>query len=328
MKKLTEGYKMWLTVMTVFAAYATIFILFEDYDRKFLMPFDEVSDWHLLLFSLVVMAGLAFLLFRYARRMDERISREQAEKENRLRRELTQNIAHELKTPVASILGYTETILDNPSISDALRQQFIGRTHSQALRLTALLQDISTLNKMDYAADILTMERVDVSALFADIVQETALAIKGRHMTLRNYLPQHIIVNGNPSLLYSIFRNLVDNAVNYAGRDTTVEVAATELPQHWQFTFQDNGIGIPDKHLPRIFERFYRIDKGRSRDMGGTGLGLAIVKNAVTLHGGSIAVGHALPHGLRLEFTLRKNSQTRQDTPPPSTDASTWQKHA
>lgn len=297
---------MWLTVMSVFAVYATIFILFEDYDRKFLMPFDEVSDWHLLLFSLAVMAVLAFLLFRYARRMDERISREQAEKENRMRRELTQNIAHELKTPVASILGYTETILDNPAISDDMSRQFIVRTHSQAQRLTALLQDISTLNKMDYAPDLMKMERVDVSALFADIVQETALAIEARQMTLRNYLPQDIIVQGNPSLLYSIFRNLVDNAVSYAGQGSVVEVSAVEQPGHWRFTFKDNGIGIPAEHLPRIFERFYRIDKGRSRDMGGTGLGLAIVKNAVLLHGGNIAISNAEPSGLKFEFTLSK----------------------
>ena len=300
---------MWLTVMSVFAVYATIFILFEDYDRKFLMPFDEVSDWHLLLFSLAVMAVLAFLLFRYARRMDERISREQAEKENRMRRELTQNIAHELKTPVASILGYTETILDNPAISDDMSRQFIVRTHSQAQRLTALLQDISTLNKMDYAPDLLKMERVDVSALFADIVQETALAIDARQMTLRNYLPQDIIVQGNPSLLYSIFRNLVDNAVSYAGLGSVVEVSAVEQPSHWRFTFKDNGIGIPAEHLPRIFERFYRIDKGRSRDMGGTGLGLAIVKNAVLLHGGNITISNAEPSGLKFEFTLSKKGQ-------------------
>ena len=130
---------MWLSVMGVFLVYAVIFILFEDYDRKYLLPFDEVSDWHLLLFTLVVMSGLGFLLYRYARRMDERISREQAEKENRMRRELTQNIAHELKTPASSILGYMETILDNPDIGDDIRQQFIERTHAQAQRLTALL---------------------------------------------------------------------------------------------------------------------------------------------------------------------------------------------
>ena len=297
---------MWLSVMAVFLVYATIFILFEDYDRKFIMPFNEVSDWHLLLFSLVVMGGLGFLLFRYAKRMDERISREQSEKENRMRRELTQNIAHELKTPVASILGYTDTILDSPDITEEVKNQFIVRANAQARRLTMLLQDISTLNRMDYARDMIRMERVNVSVLFADIAQETAFAMQNRQMTLHNYLPEGIIVHGSYSLLYSIFRNLMDNAINYAGKGTTVEVSATQQPDCWQFTFLDNGIGIPAVHLSRIFERFYRIDKGRSRETGGTGLGLSIVKNAVLLHGGNITVSAPDTGGLAFEFTIKR----------------------
>ena len=306
MKKLSEGRKMFVSVMVVFAVYALIFILFEDYDRKFLQPFDEVSDWHLLLFSLVVMAGLAFLLHRYARRMDERISREQAAKENQMRRELTQNIAHELKTPVASILGYTDTILDDPQMPSETQRQFIQRTNAQAQRLTALLQDISTLNRMDYAAHQLTMERTDVSAIVGDIVEETAIALKKRHMTLNNCLPQHIVIKGNPSLIYSIFRNLVDNAINYAGEGTTIDISAEQTDDSWTFRFSDNGVGIAPEHLLRIFERFYRIDKSRSRSMGGTGLGLAIVKNAVLLHGGTITAHLAPNGGLVFEFTLKK----------------------
>jgi len=297
---------MFASVMVVFAVYALIFILFEDYDRKFLQPFDEVSDWHLLLFSLVVMAGLALLLHRYARRMDERISREQAAKENRMRRELTQNIAHELKTPVASILGYTDTILDNPQMTSETQRQFIERTNAQAHRLTALLQDISTLNRMDYAAHQLTMERTDVSAIVGDIVQETVIALKKHHMTLNNCLPQHIVIQGNPSLIYSIFRNLVDNAINYAGEGTTIGISAEQTADSWTFRFSDNGIGIAPEHLPRIFERFYRIDKSRSRTIGGTGLGLAIVKNAVMLHGGTITVRLAEKGGLVFEFSLKR----------------------
>ena len=307
MKKLSEGTKMWMSVMVIFAVYAVIFILFEDYDRKMLAPFDEVSDWHLLLFSLVVMVGLALLLHRYARRMDERISREQTEKESRIRRELTQNISHELKTPVASILGYTDTILDNPQMDDQTRQQFIERTHAQAQRLTALLQDLSTLNRMDYATDVLSMERVDISAMMADIVEETALAVASKRMQLKNCLPQDVSIDGNWSLVYSIFRNLVDNAINYAGEGTTMELSAVDKGNCWAFTFKDNGVGIAEKHLPHIFERFYRVDKGRSRSMGGTGLGLAIVKNAVLLHGGQITVSNISSGGLQLDFTLKKN---------------------
>ena len=296
-----------MSVMVIFAVYAVIFILFEDYDRKMLAPFDEVSDWHLLLFSLVVMVGLALLLHRYARRMDERISREQTEKESRIRRELTQNISHELKTPVASILGYTDTILDNPQMDDQTRQQFIERTHAQAQRLTALLQDLSTLNRMDYATDVLSMERVDISVMMADIVEETALAVASKRMQLKNCLPQDVSIDGNWSLVYSIFRNLVDNAINYAGEGTTMELSAEDKGNCWAFTFKDNGVGIAEKHLPHIFERFYRVDKGRSRSMGGTGLGLAIVKNAVLLHGGQITVTNISSGGLQFDFTLKKN---------------------
>ena len=306
MKKLSEGRKMWLSVMAVFFIYAAVFILFEDYDRKFIVPFEEVSDWHLLLFSLVVMAFLGFLLFRYAKRMDERISREQAEKENSMRRQLTQNIAHELKTPVASILGFTDTILESPDISEEVKRQFIIRTNAQARRLSTLLQDISTLNRMDYAKDMISMERVNVSTIVAEIVQETSFKVETRQMKLLNYLPQSIIIQGNPSLIYSIFRNLVDNATNYAGQGTTIEITATQEQDDWRFVVKDNGIGIPPEHLPRIFERFYRIDKGRSRDMGGTGLGLSIVKNAVLLHGGSITASSLASGGLMFTFTLRK----------------------
>ncbi len=306
MKRVTEGFKMWVSVMVVFAFYAVIFLLFEDYDRKFSEPFGEVSDWHLLLFSIVVMAGLGWLLFHYARRMDQRISREQQQRQNQMRRELTQNIAHELKTPVASILAYTDTILETPDIPDAARRKFIERTNVQARRLTALLQDISTLNKMDYAPDMLRRERVDLSAMVADIVQESEQQLAVRQMTFLNELPQDICIEGNWQLLYSIFRNLTDNAINYAGTNTTIRLWASRTDGLWHFTFSDNGAGIPAEHLPRLFERFYRIDKSRSRDLGGTGLGLAIVKNAVLLHGGTITAVNQPTGGLRFDFTLRQ----------------------
>ena len=306
MRKLSEGRKMFLSVMVIFAVYAGIFVLFEDYDRYFIRPLEETSDWHLLLFSAVMMAVLGVMLHRYARRMDDRISREQADKENQMRRELTQNIAHELKTPVASILGYTDTMLEHPDMDSGVQRQFLERAQSQARRLTALLQDLSTLNRMDYAADMITMERVDVSRIVADIVQETALSAERRHMTVYNHLPQGIIVDGNKSLIYSVFRNLMDNAINYAGMHKSIEIRAQEGVDEWHFTFADNGVGIADEHLPRIFERFYRIDKGRSRSLGGTGLGLAIVKNAIVLHGGTIKAQPAEGGGLRFDFSIKK----------------------
>lgn len=295
---------MWMSVMVIFIVYAAIFILFEDYDRKNFMPLDEVSDWHLLLFSVVVMAGLGWLLFGYAHRMDERISREQQAKQNQMRRELTQNIAHELKTPVASILGYTDTILQTPGIAEKTKKQFIERTNAQARRLSALLQDLSTLNKMDYAPDLLQCERVDLSVMVTDIILESEHALADKQMTVKNYMPQDICIQGNWQMLYSIFRNLIDNAISYAGPGTVIEISARQQSRIWQFTFSDNGGGVSPEHLSRLFERFYRVDKGRSRQMGGTGLGLSIVKNAVLLHGGQITVCNKPGGGLRFDFTL------------------------
>ena len=229
-----------------------------------------------------------------------------------LKRQLTQNIAHELKTPVASIQGYLETILDNPNINDSMREQFLKRCYAQSQRLTSLLQDISTLNRMDDAPDMIGTEDVNISEIVANIQKETALQLQQKQMSFVNKLPNDVMVKGSPSLIYSVFRNLTDNAIAYAGTGTTITLTAQPIENideemkspKWQFTYSDNGVGVPVEHLPRLFERFYRVDKGRSRKMGGTGLGLAIVKNAVLLHGGTIRVVNNFNGGLRFDFTL------------------------
>lgn len=225
-----------------------------------------------------------------------------------LKKQLTQNIAHELKTPAASIQGYLETIKDNGNIDETTKKLFIDRCHAQSLRLTSLLQDISTLNRMDDARDTVDFDDTDISQTVDNIIKQTALQLEEKGMTFDNRLQAGIHVRGNTSLLYSVFRNLTDNAIAYAGEGTTITLSATEDKERWFFTFTDNGGGVPPQHLPRLFERFYRVDKGRSRKMGGTGLGLAIVKNAVLLHGGSISVANDDGGGLRFDFSLRKHT--------------------
>ena len=230
-----------------------------------------------------------------------------------LKRQLTQNIAHELKTPVASIQGYLETILENPNINDATREQFLQRSYAQSQRLTSLLQDISTLNRMDDAPEMMSEENVNISEIVSNIQKETALQLQRKEMTFCNHLQPNIVVRGSTSLLYSVFRNLTDNAIAYAGVGTTITINA-ELSSNkmfddhrkWHFTFSDNGVGVAPEHLPRIFERFYRVDKGRSRKMGGTGLGLAIVKNAVLFHKGDISAKNRKDGGLEFLFSLKK----------------------
>lgn len=227
--------------------------------------------------------------------------------ETRLKRQLTQNVSHELKTPVAAVLGYMESLVDNPGLSTEQKDYFINKAYLQSKRLSALLQDISTLNKMDDAKKLYEKEQVDLVNVIYDVLRDTEDAAKEKHDEVVVNLPPDLMLNGNKSLLYSIFRNLMDNAIAYAGEGVTIRIAMTYSdPQYYNFIFKDNGIGVSEEHLSRIFERFYRVDKGRSRKLGGTGLGLAIVKNAVLLHGGTIEVRNCSDGGLEFFFSIHK----------------------
>ncbi len=295
MRKFSEGTKMWISVMAAFLIYAVVFILFDDYDRKMLEPLNQVNDWHLMVFAVVVMVILGFVLLRYCKRMDERIEQEQEMKQTLMRRQLTQNIAHEIKTPVASILGYTETLLSTPDIPSETAKRFLERTHVQAQRLTSLLADLSILNRVDYAPHVIAMHRVNVSQLVGDVVQDVELALKKKGMKLNNYLPEDIIVNGNESLIYSIFSNLIDNSINYAGEGSTIEILASDTIQHWNFIYRDNGMGVEEQHLSRLFERFYRVDKSHSRTL------IEVNNKRVTITVEKLDEG-----GLQFKFSLKK----------------------
>ena len=202
----------------------------------------------------------------------------QEEEQVRLKRQLTQNIAHELKTPVSSIQGYLETIVSNENLPREKMDIFLERCYAQSNRLTRLLRDISVLTRMDEA-----------------------------HITVVNSLRPKIQLRGNYSLLYSIFRNLMDNAIAYAGTHIRIHISCfREDENFYYFSFADTGVGVAPEHLNRLFERFYRVDKGRSRKLGGTGLGLAIVKNAVLIHGGTISAKNNQGGGLEFVFTLAK----------------------
>lgn len=229
------------------------------------------------------------------------------EEQVRLKRQLTQNIAHELKTPVSSIQGYLETIVSNENIPREKMNVFLERCYAQSNRLSRLLRDISVLTRMDEAANMIDMEKVDISLLVTNIVNEVSLELEEKQITVINSLKKDIHIRGNYSLLYSIFRNLTDNAIAYAGNNIRININCfREDENFYYFSFADTGVGVSQEHLNRLFERFYRVDKGRSRKLGGTGLGLAIVKNAVLIHGGSISAKNNQGGGLEFVFTLGK----------------------
>ena len=231
----------------------------------------------------------------------------QEEEQVQLKRQLTQNIAHELKTPVSSIQGYLETIVNNETIPRDKMNTFLKRCYAQSNRLSRLLRDISVLTRMDEAANMIDMERIDISLLVGNIINEVSLELEEKQITVVNSLKKSIQIKGNYSLLYSIFRNLMDNAIAYAGTNIQININCfREDENYYYFSVADTGIGVSPEHLNRLFERFYRVDKGRSRKLGGTGLGLAIVKNAVIIHGGSISAKNNQGGGLEFVFTLAK----------------------
>ena len=222
-----------------------------------------------------------------------------------LKKQLAQNVSHELKTPISSILGFTETLINNPNMDEEKKMFFIERCHTQAVRLTNLLQDISMLNKLDESSDSFEMVDINISKLIEDVTQDVSLALEEKNMHIETTLPEELIIKGNTLQIYSIFRNLIDNSILYAGVGTTIFIECYRKDKEYlYFSVADNGVGVDSKHLNKIFDRFYRVDKGRSRKLGGTGLGLSIVKNAILFHQGRISAKNRRGGGLEFLFTL------------------------
>ncbi|MBR3492048.1 MAG: histidine kinase [Bacteroidales bacterium] len=231
----------------------------------------------------------------------------------RIKRQLTQNAAHELKTPAASIHGYLESILDHPDMPEDKKKHFLERCYPQSERMSKLLQDMSALTKLDEMDDSRSREdyhQVNVLQVIQSVLDDTALQLHDKGITPSLQVPQHVEVLGDASLIYSIFRNLIDNAIAYATGASSLAIVCKETESEgrhfYEFLISDNGPGVEPQHLDHLFERFYRIDKGRSRKLGGTGLGLAIVKNAVAVHGGTATAKLTPGGGLTIRFTLAR----------------------
>ena len=229
------------------------------------------------------------------------------EKRRLLKQQLTSNIAHELKTPLASIKGYIETLMNNPGISEEKKKYFIERAFAQAERLNLLLNDISLLNNIEDAGELFEIKPVNVKNIVTDVIENLENRLAEKNIKCKLNIDPDVVVNGNDSLLSSIFQNLIENTINYAGQDISIEIKNyLEDKKFYYFSYSDSGVGIPEEHLHRIFERFYRIDSGRTRELGGTGLGLSIVKNAILLHKGKISARNKPEGGIEFLFTLSK----------------------
>lgn len=230
---------------------------------------------------------------------------EQLDKE-RIKKQLTNNINHELKTPVASIKVCVETLLEHKNISSEKHDQFLQRCLMNAERLQHLLADVALITRMDDGSSSILKENVDLSSIIRNVVDDRVVITESKGIFIENNVAGTLEMSGNSSLLEAVFNNLIDNAIAYSGGDTIKIGLLYEDDKRIVITVSDNGIGVAEEHLPRLFERFYRIDKGRSRAAGGTGLGLSIVKNAVMLHAGTIVAENVGTGGLSFKITFSR----------------------
>lgn len=268
---------------------------------------------------LLVLAAAIFVLYvrlmlknKRLRQMAEEANRlrceaETTEQRNRqLKQEMTSNIAHELKTPVSSIRGYLEILLSDKPVDEERRRYYLERSYSQTLRLSDLIQDVSMINKLEESSELFPRTVFDAAVVAQEAVAELTDKASAAHITISNNLPD-MPLQGNRELLYSIFRNLIENSVAYAGDGSSIVIETyKDSPDHYYIHYYDTGKGVADEYLSRLFDRFVRIDEGRSRQTGGTGLGLSIAKHAVLFHGGEIYAKNRVEGGLEFFFSLKK----------------------
>ena len=223
---------------------------------------------------------------------------------DQIRRDFVANVSHELRTPLTAIRGYVEALADD-DVSAADRQQFLGIVTRHTLRMEWLVKDLLRLARLDAGQETLDLAVCDVRSLVHNVSGDLTSMLEERHQqTSVTIAPEAETLHGDPAKLHDVLRNLVANAATYAPEHTTITIEASRAGQRVALSVSDEGPGIPDEDLSRVFERFYRVDKSRARDPGGTGLGLSIVRHLVELHGGEVKAENRPEGGARVTITI------------------------
>lgn len=220
------------------------------------------------------------------------------------RREFIANVSHELRTPLTSIQGYVETLMEEPAPRPETAREFLGVIHKNATRMNRLTEDLLTLAGVESPNYKLSMQPMRASTLLEDAIDSVGGIVVDSGVELQSSGAPESQVMADPDAMTQVFGNLIENSLKYAKSGKCIRVGAQLVGTEVEFSVRDFGPGIASEHLDRIFERFYRVDKARSRESGGTGLGLAIVKRIVQAHGGRIWAESELGSGVEFHFTL------------------------
>ena len=268
------------------------------------------ADWTFLFVMITISLAMSIAAYFSTRKLGKDIERvnqfESEQEKNRIKRQLSNNINHELKTPVASMQVCLETLLSGIALSEEKRQELIARCYAHNERLRQLLNDISLITRLEEGSQLISTENVCINNILREISEELGVLPPEERLELHISFNEEVTLAGNNSLIGSIFSNLTKNAIAYSGGRNIYITLLENTEKLCRIRFEDDGQGVAPQHLSRLFERFYRIDKGRSRKLGGTGLGLSIVKHAVLFHGGNITATNRPEGGLRFDFTLMK----------------------
>ena len=274
------------------------------------------ADWTFLFVMIAISLAMSIAAYFSTRKLGKDIERvnqfESEQEKNRIKRQLSNNINHELKTPVASIQVCLETLLSGIALSEEKRQELIARCYAHNERLRQLLNDISLITRLEEGSQLISTENVCINNILREISEELSVLPPEERLELHINFNEEVTLAGNNSLIGSIFSNLTKNAIAYSGGRNIYVTLLGSTEDEYRIRFEDDGTGVGEEHLPRLFERFYRIDKGRSRKLGGTGLGLSIVKHAVQFHGGTISVTNRHQGGLQFDFTLKNSPYERK----------------
>lgn len=215
-----------------------------------------------------------------------------------MRQDFVANVSHELRTPLSLIKSAAETLIDGAKDDPEIARRFLEIIDKQSSRLTLLIDDLLLLARLDSDRVELHLEPLSLRRAAQEALDDAAGAAQRRGTKLENAVPAELMARADADRLRQVLSNLVDNAIKYGRADGRIEVRGRRLDEGWvEISVHDDGPGIPVESLPRVFERFYRVDKARSREQGGTGLGLAIVKNVVQAHGGEVRVESAPGEG-------------------------------
>ena len=274
-----------------------------EVDLKHFLRSDTIFVVVGVILLLIFLALIGHSMLRGYKSLEDALNAVESERRNnqRLKREMTHNIAHELRTPVSSLRGYLEALTDFQDMDDERRELFTQRAYLQTLRLSDLLRDIGLVTKIEESPEMIKVERFALKEIV--VLDEFAEKISSRGMTVENSVPENLHMNGSPSLMYAVFRNLVENSYKYAGEGTEIHVEA----KPGRCFYYDTGVGVPPEMLDKIFERFFRIPGMTGTDWNvdtGSGLGLSVVRNAVGFHGGEIKASLRPEGGLSFEMTL------------------------